>query len=172
MRAIIECSSWMQNATLPGWYGLGTALETYYVERRRGHHPAGTVAGHARWPFFRTVIDNAQMILGKADLYIAEQYAALVPDTSVSVFGTIAQEHARARERCAASRKSANCWKTRWCCNAPSASATHTSIRSVIFRWNCCGGCLFDPDAPPTEALEDAILLSISGIAAGVKNTG
>ena len=35
------------------------------------------------WPFFRTLLSNAQMALAKADFYIVEQYAALCVDPEV-----------------------------------------------------------------------------------------
>ena len=38
---------------------------------------------YRRWPFWRTLIDNAQMILAKADLTIAGLYADLVEDRPV-----------------------------------------------------------------------------------------
>ena len=51
----------------------------------------------AKWPAFRTIIDNAQMILGKADMAIARRYIDLVPDQAVAqrIFATICQEHER-----------------------------------------------------------------------------
>ena len=51
----------------------------------------------ATWPFFKTVLSNAAMLLAKTDLGIAARYAALVPDARVraAVFGAIEREHAR-----------------------------------------------------------------------------
>ena len=47
------------------------------------------------WPFFRSMIDSAQMILGKADLHVAERYAELTPDPAVAheIFGAIKDDH-------------------------------------------------------------------------------
>ena len=39
---------------------------------------------YREWPFFRTVIDSAQMALGKADMGIARLYAGLVTDASAA----------------------------------------------------------------------------------------
>jgi phosphoenolpyruvate carboxylase len=57
---------------LPGWYGLGTALAR--VEDPRLHEM------YAEWPFFRAMLDNAEMSLLKADMGIAALYSDLVTD--------------------------------------------------------------------------------------------
>jgi phosphoenolpyruvate carboxylase len=77
LRAIPWTFAWSQaRINLPGWYGLGTALEAY----RAGHGDAG-VADVARlyrdWPFLASVLDNAEMILAKADMGVARRYAGL-----------------------------------------------------------------------------------------------
>jgi phosphoenolpyruvate carboxylase len=53
---------------------------------------------HRTWPFFTSLLDNAEMSLAKTDLYIAERYSRLVRDRAVrrKIFGAIAAEHARA----------------------------------------------------------------------------
>ncbi len=77
LRAIPWTFAWSQaRINLPGWYGLGTALERY----RTVHGEAGldAVARLARdWPFLRSLVDNAEMSLAKADMGVARLYAAL-----------------------------------------------------------------------------------------------
>ena len=77
LRAIPWTFAWSQaRINLPGWYGLGTALERY----RAVHGEAGldAVARLARdWPFLRSLVDNAEMSLAKADMGVARLYAAL-----------------------------------------------------------------------------------------------
>jgi len=77
LRAIPWVFSWTQaRIILPGWYGLGSALKAarqdlgldFVREMRR------------TWPFFAALLANAEMALAKADLRIAERYAALVAD--------------------------------------------------------------------------------------------
>jgi phosphoenolpyruvate carboxylase len=94
LRAIPWGFSWMQSRhTLPGWYGVGTALTAYadqspeHLERLRQMYQ--------RWPFFTTTVDNAQMSLAKADMEIAARYAALVTDDTIRqrIFGAIAAEY-------------------------------------------------------------------------------
>ena len=78
LRAIPWTFAWSQSRiNLPGWYGLGSALEAY----RAAHGDAG-LADIARlyrtWPFLSSVLDNAEMILAKADMGVARRYASLV----------------------------------------------------------------------------------------------
>ena len=93
LRAIPWVFSWMQSRhTLPGWYGVGTALTQYadqspeHLERLRQMY--------RQWPFFTTTIDNAQMSLAKADMEIAARYAALVTDQTIArrIYGRITDE--------------------------------------------------------------------------------
>ena len=77
LRAIPWTFAWSQaRINLPGWYGLGIALEGYRV----AHGDAGlaAIAGLAQdWPFLSSLFDNAEMSLAKADMGVARLYAAL-----------------------------------------------------------------------------------------------
>ena len=77
LRAIPWTFAWAQaRINLPGWYGLGAALEAYQA----AHGDAGldAIARLARdWPFLSSLIDNAEMSLAKADMGVARLYAAL-----------------------------------------------------------------------------------------------
>jgi phosphoenolpyruvate carboxylase len=80
---------------LPGWYGTGSALESWVAgDPQRLARLQGL---HERWPFFRTVLSNMGMVLAKTDLGLAAEYAALVPDAELrqQVFGQITAEHER-----------------------------------------------------------------------------
>ena len=77
LRAIPWTFAWSQaRINLPGWYGLGTALEAYGA----AHGEAGldAIARLARdWPFLSSLLDNAEMSLAKADVGVARLYAGL-----------------------------------------------------------------------------------------------
>jgi phosphoenolpyruvate carboxylase len=81
LRAIPWVFSWMQSRfNFPGWYGLGSGLQV--VLARKG----GLKLLHEmyrRWPFFQTMVDNAQLTLCKADMSIARVYASLVEDEAL-----------------------------------------------------------------------------------------
>jgi phosphoenolpyruvate carboxylase len=96
LRAIPWVFSWSQaRIMLPGWYGTGSALESWVdaddtkLERLQDLH--------RRWPFFRTVLSNMGMVLAKTDLGLAARYAGLVPDEELRarVFDQITAEHER-----------------------------------------------------------------------------
>jgi phosphoenolpyruvate carboxylase len=98
LRAIPWVFSWGQcRLMLPGWYGLGAAVDAWLAAHPKGPGIALLADMHARWPFFRTVLSNTSMVLAKTDLAIASRYADLVPDagTRERIFGRIAAEHAR-----------------------------------------------------------------------------
>ena len=70
LRAIPWVMSWTQNrANLPGWYGLREGLRELGPELAREMY--------AGWPFFHSVLDNAQMSLAKSDPLIFAEYLTL-----------------------------------------------------------------------------------------------
>jgi phosphoenolpyruvate carboxylase len=191
LRAIPWVFSWMQSRhTLPGWYGLGYALETFVAgdggwgmgDGDLHTNPQLPIPSplallqqmYAEWPFFRAMIDNAQMILGKADLHIAERYAELAPEPRVAeaIFGAISAEYERT------SRMVCKVAKIRHLLdNSPvlqkSIARRNPYVDPLSYiQIELLRRLRAAPDGPDHTALEDVILLSISGIAAGLKNTG
>jgi len=75
LRAIPWNFAWNQNRILlSSWYGAGTGLEAALARRGGG---ARLRAMYRGWPFFRTVIDNLEQVLAKVDLRIGASYAEL-----------------------------------------------------------------------------------------------
>ncbi|HWL61195.1 MAG TPA: phosphoenolpyruvate carboxylase [Steroidobacteraceae bacterium] len=74
LRAIPWVFSWAQSRVmLPGWYGAGQALAAF--------PDRGLLRAMAReFAFFRTTLDNMEMVLAKGDLAIARRYLSLVQD--------------------------------------------------------------------------------------------
>jgi phosphoenolpyruvate carboxylase len=100
LRAIPWVFSWSQcRLTLPGWYGFGTAVETWLAEdpAARDQRIATLREMHRRWPFFRSMLSNMSMVLAKTDLAIASRYADLVTDAAVreAIYPMLAAEHHR-----------------------------------------------------------------------------
>ncbi|NBB51815.1 phosphoenolpyruvate carboxylase [Rhizobium sp. CRIBSB] len=90
LRAIPWVFSWSQSRVmLPGWFGFGTACQAADV--------AELSAMATDWPFFRTLIQNMEMVMAKADMAIARRYASLVPDKALSdrIYGAILAEWER-----------------------------------------------------------------------------
>lgn len=107
LRAIPWSFSWAQcRLPLPGWYGMGAALERYLAEGG----PDRALTREARlerlqamardWPFFRTLLSNMEQVLAKTDLAIGRAYAELVPDKFLRkrIFERIAAEYQATRE--------------------------------------------------------------------------
>ena len=96
VRAIGWVFAWGQSRhALPAWYGIGAALESW-----RGNdfsRLAKLQNMYRDWPFFRTLLANAQMALTKTDMNIAREYASLCPDVAVGkqVYDTIRDEYLR-----------------------------------------------------------------------------
>lgn len=171
VRAIPWVFSWMQSRfNLPSWYGLGAGLHSRISNL---HFLRELYAG---WPFFRALIDNAEMSLMKADMEIAALYTALVPDRALAeaLFGRIRAEFDRTRDAVLAIN------------GQPELLAGNPIIRRSILRRNPYVDplnflqvemlrrlrALPDPESAEAEALREVIVLTINGIAAGLRNTG
>lgn len=74
LRAIPWVFSWSQaRVMLPGWYGVGTALNSFADK--------GLLAEMSQhWPFLQSTLANMEMVLAKSDLDIAAHYLPLVED--------------------------------------------------------------------------------------------
>jgi phosphoenolpyruvate carboxylase len=96
VRALAWVFGWGQSRqTLPGWYGIGRALEQW----RRGEPDrlARLQRMHDEWPFFRSLLSNAQMALFKGDMEIAAGYSTLCrdPGKRLRVYSAIEEEYRR-----------------------------------------------------------------------------
>jgi phosphoenolpyruvate carboxylase len=94
LRAIPWVFSWAQcRLMLPGWYGFGSAVETWIKQHPDKGMPFLKEL-YREWPFFRTLLSNMDMVLAKSSIAIASRYAELVPDVALreNIFGRIRQE--------------------------------------------------------------------------------
>ncbi len=78
LRAIPWVFSWAQaRVMLPGWYGVGQALQSFGDQGLLREMAAS-------WPFFRATLDNLEMVLAKSDMAIAARYTTLVADRKLA----------------------------------------------------------------------------------------
>lgn len=83
LRAIPWVFGWTQSRhLLPGWLAVGSALESF-VAANPQQHLALLREMYAEWPFFRSTLANIEMTLAKVDFQIVRQYAARTPDATL-----------------------------------------------------------------------------------------
>jgi phosphoenolpyruvate carboxylase len=174
LRAIPWGFSWMQSRhVLPGWYGLGAALQAYATTAERLQQLQEM---YQHWPFFQQIMDNAQIALGQADMGIARLYAGLVVDERVrtEVFGEILAAFERTRHWVLQVTRQRDLLD-----NDPTLQHAIRQRNPYVDPLNFIQVSLLrrlrnlpDPTSSEAQAILEAIFLSINGIAAGLKNTG
>jgi len=178
LRAIPWSFSWGQcRVALPGWYGFGSAIEEFLgpkaAERKARLSLLQTM--YKRWPFFRTLLSNLDMVLAKTDLGIAARYVELVEDkkTGKRIFSQIEAEWTRTgealslitgeKQRLESNPSLARSIEHRFPYLDP---LNHLQVELMRrYRQRREG----DVD---TERVQRGIHISINGVAAGLRNTG
>jgi phosphoenolpyruvate carboxylase len=179
LRAIPWGFSWGQcRLTLPGWYGFGSAVQTFL--HRDG--PKGVAKQKAllqkmvaEWPFFSALLSNMDMVMAKSDLALASRYAELVEDKRLrtKVFSTIEAEWHRTTE----ALRLITGEKQRLVNNAslqrsirhrfPYIDPLHHLQVELVRRYRAG-----THQADREDRAQRGIHISINGIAAGLRNTG
>lgn len=93
LRAIPWVFAWTQSRyLLPAWYAAGTGLQSYYQDKEENLVVLKEM--YASFPFFRTLIDTVQMAVAKADLVIAKEYSAMTSNEEARdrIYGQIEAE--------------------------------------------------------------------------------
>ncbi|MGE0861030.1 MAG: phosphoenolpyruvate carboxylase [Gammaproteobacteria bacterium] len=178
LRAIPWSFSWGQcRVALPAWYGFGSAIEAYLAEvpAERAARLARLKNMCKRWPFFRALLSNLDMVLAKTDLAIAARYVELVEDRRIGkrIFAQIEAEWQRTSKAL-----------TLITGEAQRLQSNPSLARSIEYRFP-----YLDPlnhlqvelmrryrrrreDDPDLERVQRGIHISINGVAAGLRNTG
>ncbi|MEZ4402780.1 MAG: phosphoenolpyruvate carboxylase [Kofleriaceae bacterium] len=94
LRAIPWVFSWNQSRHgLPGWFGLGSALEGLAAVVGADQVPALVRASR----FFRALVRNGELAMIRADIDVAREYAALADPADATLFALIEEEYHRTR---------------------------------------------------------------------------
>ena len=82
LRAIPWVFAWTQTRyNITGWYGFGSALDK--VLKRDSHEIGHLHDLYTSWPFFKSLIDNAQLELARSRLEMAVLYSNSRPDSHI-----------------------------------------------------------------------------------------
>jgi phosphoenolpyruvate carboxylase len=167
LRAIPWVFSWTQNRhILPGWYGMGTALQT--IEQRFDLCSLQKMA--SEWPLFSTMLGDVEMVLAKADMPIATLYSKLCPSVGESIFESILEEYKRTKEMvCKIQQSNELLSKDPVLQRAIRLRNPYVDPMSLVQvdllgRWR-------GTDRKDKE-LEQALFTTVRGIARGLQNTG
>jgi phosphoenolpyruvate carboxylase len=174
LRAIPWGFSWAQcRLLLPGWYGLGSAIHHYiHADESKAEARTKQLKKMLKsWSLFKTLIANVDMVLAKTDLNVAKRYAQMLKDEPLreAIFSRIEKEYQltvdalnlllESKERLNSNPLLAESIKNR----LPYLDPMNFLQVEMIQRYR---------DGDTNDKLKLAILLTINGIAAGLRNTG
>jgi phosphoenolpyruvate carboxylase len=171
LRAIPWVFSWSQaRIMLPGWYGFGTAIEEY--AKREGDAGLATLQEmHRVWPFFQALLSNMDMVLAKSEMSIASRYADMVADDLLSerIFTDIYNEWKRTGEQLCAITGQRSFLQSN-----PSLARSFRNRQPYIDPLNHLQVGLLRRfrSGEQDDKIKRAILLTINGIASGLRNSG
>ena len=175
LRAIPWVFSWSQcRLMLPGWYGFGSAIDAYLkCHGRPGLQRLREM--YQGWPFFAALLSNMDMVLAKSDMAIAARHAGLVKDEKLrsAIFPRIKAEWERTvghllaimeqQELLDGNPLLQRSFRNRLPYFNP---LNHVQVE-LLHRYR-------DPDLDTTdrESARQAILVTINGLSAGLRNSG
>jgi len=170
LRAIPWIFAWTQNRLcLPSWLGVGQSLDQAFAEG----HRAELEAMYAEWPFFRSTIDLVEMVVAKADPTTAARYdQRLVPD-SLQGLG----KELRARLQTTIARILDITGHAQLLEAHPEARLSLDARNPYIDPINVLQIELLKrlrsiTDEAPAPGVWEAFVMTVNGVAAGMRNTG
>jgi phosphoenolpyruvate carboxylase len=164
LRAIPWVFSWTQSrCILPGWYALAAGFDAYL---ENGGDVDTLQEMYDEWPFFRTTLDNAAMSLARTDLEIAEEYATLASaDLRDEFFPRLRAEYDRCVELVSDITGRSGLLDREWLQESLSRRNPYVDPLNLLQVHLLRQKHL-------TETERRALRLTVTGVAAGMKNTG
>ncbi|MDG6254777.1 phosphoenolpyruvate carboxylase [Glaesserella parasuis] len=169
LRAIPWIFAWMQNRLmLPAWLGAGQALQQLIEQGNE----ALLKEMCTEWPFFSTRIGMLEMVFSKADLWLAEHYdQRLVPQYLHRLGNTLRNQLAAdINSVLSLAHEGQLMADLPWVAESIALRNVYTDPLNLLqvellHRLRAEG-------ENPNPALEQALMITITGIAAGMRNTG
>ena len=156
---------------MPGWFGVGTGIEA----ARQAGLERELLGMRMGWAFFSNFLSNVEMTLVKTDLYIARRYVeSLVSDDLKHCFNTIEAEHRKTVQQLLwvtgqdALLQRAPVLRRTLSVRDSYLAPIHDLQLALLRRTRAAQ----DAGDTPGPDLQRALLLTINGIAAGLRNTG
>ncbi|OHE55098.1 MAG: phosphoenolpyruvate carboxylase [Thermodesulfovibrio sp. RBG_19FT_COMBO_42_12] len=175
LRAIPWVFSWTQSRyMLPAWYPIGTTFKRFVAGNPEANASLLREM-YQKWPFFENLLDNIQMTMAKADMTIAHLYSHLVPDEAIRdrIFDIIKREFELSKEMILLITGQKN-----FLDNDPWLQRSIRLRNPFMDPINYIQVNLLkqlrekETDSVKKKELTDTVLLTISCIAAGMRNTG
>lgn len=174
LRAIPWVFAWTQSRTnVPSWYGVGSGFEIWLGQGDDREHRLGQVKEmYDQWPFFRTLLGNVHLGMGRADMTIARQYANLAGKAGEKVFADIAAEYELSRSVVLEITDCENLLDTEpWLQKSirvrnPYVDPLNYIQIELLKRLRAANDETIDPE------ILKAVIQSVNGIAAGLQNVG
>ncbi|MEM7009156.1 MAG: phosphoenolpyruvate carboxylase [Thermodesulfobacteriota bacterium] len=175
LRAIPWVFSWTQNRHLiTGFYSVGTALNNF-IEKDPEKNLALLQDMYENWRFFKSHIDNIQMTLSRADMWIGLEYSFLVSprDLGKRIFNKVRDEYNLTHKVVLQITRQKEILDNnpflRKSIELRNPYIDSLSYIQVALLRRLSKGGISDQEK---EDLVDIIKLTINGISAGLKNTG
>ena len=174
LRAIPWVFSWNQcRYYLPGWFGVGSALEA--LEKEQPEKFKTLKKDRRNYSFLYYVLSNVETNIASAELSIMRDYAELVTDTEIRerIFGMISEEFERTREQLekvfggSLDERRPRMGKTLQL-RARALAVLHEEQIKTIRDWRTAQR----ENPAKAEALLPRVLLSMNAIASGLRTTG
>lgn len=166
LRAIPWIFAWTQTRLmLPAWLGIGAALQSAIDN----NHAVLLRDMQQHWPFFKATIDQIEMVLAKADPNVAQLYDSQLVDPSLQTLGDQLRDKYELVSQCVLELTD---------------HQTLVEHEPFVLQGIQVRNPYVDPlnilqveilsrlRAGETGIIEDAMVIAINGIAAGMRNTG